>query len=1008
MQLRRAGWIACLAGLLPAAAAAQAPQTGIVRGRVVDATGGQPVNSVQVIIAGTTVGTLTGANGEFILPSVPAGPRTVIARRIGYSERRQDITVTAGQTTTVEFSMALAATTLSDVVVTGVAAPTERRALGNSIESIVGEEVSEAPAATAIDQALQGKITGAVISENSGQPGGGVSVRLRGTNSILGGAEPLYVVDGVIVDNTSEALVSLGANATRGDAALSNRIADLDPGDVERIEVLKGAAAAALYGSRANNGVIQIFTKRGRSGDAVFTYSTEVSSGKTPERYALNMAGTATAADTVIRNTLNVGDPVERFDPQDQIFRSAVSTNNRLSVAGGTGGTSYFFSGGYQNEEGVVRSSDYWRLNLRANLNQQITERLDLTVRGNYVRSHADFITEGEQTNGVLTSIVFTPTIYDPSFDETTGQFPYNPVLGPNPLVVLNEFEAPEDVTRFVGGFEARFQPIPNLSIRYLAGVDDYRREVRFLQPPRTINASFVGSVQAPVQFSRQFNNDLLASYDWRISPEIGMSTGAGLRYTADNREILRAAATGLPPEQTLVGGATQSAGQERSEIRTIGGYLEQRLNWNERLYLTGGINFDASSAFGDDERLQFFPRIGLSYVVDEEPAFEGSFGSVLSSLRLRAAYGQTGGQPPGAYTRFDNFVNTSFAGRPGLVASTTVGNPNLKPERQREYELGFDLGLLEDRAQLEFTYYDKRTSDLVLSVPVPRSTGALNQFQNIGVLTNKGVEISLNTININRPNFTWRSRISYAANRNRIEQLAASSDTLVFGYLNAVIEGQPVGVFYGGTYARDDDGNIIYRNVTADSLLLPVRALDTLTLPGNVTSTPFANRIIGDPNPDFTASFSNTFDLPQGIQVSFLLDGRFGNDVANFTRRITEFFGSDAILEREARGDTVRQTFGRNPAGRINIYEEYIEDGSFVKLREVAVSKRFEGDWLRRVGAESVVLRLAGRNLHTWTDYRGLDPEVNLFSAQTVARGVDFATIPLPRTLVANLTFIF
>lgn len=1008
MRLRRARYLALLALLLPGLAETQAAGTGIVRGRVTDASSGQPISSVQIQVQGTTIGVLSGVNGEYILPNVPTGAQTIVARRVGYAEVRREVNITAGQTTTADFTMTITAANLSDVIVTGVAVATERRALGNSVESVSGEEVSEAPAVTSIDQALQGKITGAVISENSGQPGGGVSIRLRGTNSILGGAEPLYVVDGVIVDNSSDALVSLGANATRGSAALSNRIADLDPADVERIEVLKGAAAAALYGSRANNGVIQIFTKRGRSGDPVFTYSTEVSTGKTPEKYALNMAPTATAADTAINTSLNVGDPVERFDPQDQIFRSTVSTSNRLSVAGGTGSTNYFFSGSYQNEEGVVRSSDYWRLNLRANVNQQLTDRMEVAFRGNYVRSHANFVTEGEQTNGVLTSIVFTPTIFDPSFDEATGQFPYNPVLGPNPLVMLNEYEAPEDVTRFVGGMEAQFRPMPNLTLRYLAGVDDYRREVRFLQPPRTNSATFTGSVQNPVQFSRQFNNDLLASYDWTLSETIGMATGAGLRFTSDDREVLSAAATGLPPEQQLVGGAVPTASQSRSEIRTFGGYLEQRVSWNDRLYVTGGVNFDASSAFGADERWQLFPRLGASWVLSDEPAVSEALGSVVSSLRLRAAYGQTGGQPPGAYTRFANFVDVSYAGRPGLVASTIVGNPNLKPERQREYEFGFDAGVIDDRAQLEFTYYDKKTKDLVLQVPVPRSTGALTQFQNIGVLTNKGIELALNTINVNRPNFTWRTRVSYATNKNRIQQLATSSDTLISGYLNAVIEGQPVGVFYGGIYARDPDGNIVYAPVTADSLLLPVRGRDTLTLPGGVTSTPFANRIIGDPNPDFTMALSNSFDLPQGFQVSVLLDGRFGNDVANFTRRITEFFGSDAILEREASGDTIRQTFGRNPAGRIQIYEEYIEDGSFIKLREVAVSKRFEGPWLGRVGAESMTLRLAGRNLHTWTDYRGLDPEVNLFSAQTVARGVDFATIPLPRTFVANLTFTF
>ena len=1000
-MLRRSAWLACIAAVAPAALAAQ---TGLIRGRVVQGTGGQPIPNVQVMVAGSALGALTNETGEYSIGAVPPGTRVVIARRIGFTEARDTVTVTAGQTATADFTMAVTATTLSDVVVTGVAAPTARRAVGNSIESISGTEVTEAAAATTIDQALQGKVTGATITENSGQPGGGVSVRLRGTNSILGGAEPLYVVDGVIVDNSSEALVSLGANATRGGAALSNRLADLDPADVDRIEVLKGAAAAALYGSRANNGVIQIFTKSGRSGRAVFTASTEWATSETPAKYNLNMAPLATFADVAAGLAPAVGATVQRYDPQDQIFRTGLSNTQRLSVSGGSGATTFYFGGSYENEEGIIRNNDYERLNLRANVTQSISDKLDISARSNFIKSKARFITEGEQTNGVLTSIVFTPTTYNPNFNETTGTYPYNPVLGPNPLLILNEFEAPEDVTRFVGGFEAQWRPLANLRVRYLAGVDDYRRQDRFLQPPLSINANFTGSVQAPTQFSRQFNNDLLANYEWTLSSSIGMSTGAGLRYTSDNREIINASAQDLPPDQTLVGGATQFASQSLSELRTFGGYVEQRVSVNDRLYLTGGLNVDASSAFGSDQRWQLFPRLSLSWVVNEEPGMRGMFGSVLSSLRLRGAYGETGGQPPGAYSRFDNYVNTSFAARPGLVASTTIGNPDLEPERQREFEFGFDLGAFGDRAQIEATYYDKRTTDLVLSVPVAPSTGATQQFQNIGELTNKGIELALNTVNIERSNFAWRSRVTWAANRNEITKLAGAADTLLFGYLNVVAVGQPVGAFYGGIYARTANGKIAYAKVTADSLLLPVRGQDTLASGARVN----ASRIIGDPNPDFTATLSNSFDLPAGFQFSVLLDGRFGNDVANFTRRITEFFGSDAVLALEARGDTVAQTFGRNPAGRISIYEEYVEDGTFVKLREISLAKRFTGGFLRSLRAESATLRVAGRNLHTWTSYRGLDPEVNLFSAQTVARGVDFATIPLPRTLTASLTFTF
>jgi TonB-dependent starch-binding outer membrane protein SusC len=972
-----------------------AAQTGVVRGRVTEASSGAPLAAVQVRVEGTTLGALTSATGEYSINAVPAGSVTVVARRIGYAAERGTLSVSDGGTVTQDFTLRSAAATLSEVIVTGVGVATERRALGNTVETVAGEQIAESPGATAIDQALQGKVIGAVITENSGQPGGGVSIRLRGTNSILGGAEPLYVVDGVFVDNTAEALLSLGANSTRTGAALSNRIADLDPADVERVEVLKGAAAAALYGSRANNGVIQIFTKRGSSGKPRVTFSSEYSNGRTPKRYELNMAPTATIADTVINPTvLRLGQAVQRYDIQDQIFRTANSTTNRLSVAGGSGATSYFVSGSYDKEQGILRTSDYNRLSARANLSQQIGPRFDLAVRSNYVRSRAHFVPEGEQTQGVLTSVIFTPTVFNPAFDPNLGRFPYNPVLGTNPLDVLANWEAPEEVTRFVGGVEGSYRPIRDVTLRYLVGLDDYRQEAKYLQPPFSNAANFTGSIQNPVQFARLLNNDLTASHIWTVRPSLGLTTALGFRYTQDRKEIVRAAAGDLPPEQTLVGGATQTASQEETELRTMGWYIEERASFRERLFLTGGINWDESSAFSKDERLQMFPRIGASYLISEEPFWAGGIASAINSFRLRIAYGETGGQPPGLYSRFSNYTNLDavIGGKPGLRPSTTAGSPDLKPERQREIEGGFDAGFWGDRAQFEFTYYDKKTKDLVLSVPQALSSGFLTQFQNIGTLTNKGVEIGLTTVNVDAPSLTWRTRITYAANRNRVEKLAASSDTILTGYLNYVMEGQPVGIFYGGVYARDATGAI-----ANDANGIPLRGRDTLVING-VTSTPFANRIIGDPNPDWVGTLSNTFTFRRNIELSVLLDGRFGNDVANFTRRISEFFGADKVLEEEASGAKPARYYGRNPNGRISVYEEYIEDGSYVKLREIALSLSASPTLAGRLGAQGITLRLSGRNLYTWTNYRGLDPEVNLFSENTVARGVDFATTPLPR----------
>ncbi len=392
---------------------------------------------------------------------------------------------------------------------------------------------------------------------------------------------------------------------------------------------------------------------------------------------------------------------------------------------------------------------------------------------------------------------------------------------------------------------------------------------------------------------------------------------------------------------------------------------------------------------------------------MSDEPAWRDlPFADLISTLRLRAAYGETGGQPPDAYGRFQNYLDVNYAGRPGFRAEARLGNPDLKPERQREYEAGLEAGLLGDRLSLELTYYDQRTSDLVLSVPVSITTGAQSQFQNIGVIRNRGIEGALNTVNVARPNFGWSSRLTFSANRNRVEELATSADTIATRYLNVVVEGQPVGVFYGRYYVRDDAGNIVYtpRTVTTfgktETLLLP-------TVATGANGTPL-QKILGDPNPDWVASLGNTFTVGRSLELSFLLDGRFGNDIWNGSRRILELFGAAKVVEREISGDTVFRTFSLNPAGRSLLYEAYIEDGSFVKLREVALQYRIGENIARRFGVGGMNLRVAGRNLYTWTDYTGLDPEVNLFSANTVARGVDFGTTPIPRTLVVGIDFFF
>ena len=1006
-------------GVAAPAAAQQAPYT--VTGRVVESGSARPLSGVSVVLSGTQLGAMTNEEGAFTLRAqVQPGEYTLQYTRLGFGRRTSPITLGENRTVAVAtMELSAAAVQLNEVVVTGTGAAAEKRQLGNTVATVGGEEVNRAPAAQSIDKALQGKVLGAVISQNNGQPGGGVSIRLRGTGSILGGAEPLIVIDGVIVENNSEALVSLGANAGRGGAALTNSLSDIAPGDIERVEVVKGAAAAALYGSRANNGVIQIFTKRGRQGAPEVTYRIEGSTGEAPNRYKLNQSPVAGRGD-VLYGGATFGAPITRYDYQDRIFQNSTGVTNQLSVTGGSSGTSYYASALWQNERGIMRSTGLNNVNTRASVTQQLSDKLSFTVNGNYIQRTSNFVPEGEQTQGVITTLIFTPTSFNPAYDATLGRYPYSPIIGTNALDVIENWKAESKVDRFIGSFNTTWSPLTDLTVNYTFGLDRANEGFVYYQPPRSTGANFTGLVQAPHRSVQRYNNDLTATHLGQFGPAVTTSTTLGFRQTSDWTNEVRAAASGLSPGQTTVGsgGATPSASEGIVELRTLGGFVEERVGLGDRLFLTGGVNYEGASAFGPDERWQAFPRLGASWNIEREPFFDESFlASAFSTLRLRAAWGQSGGQPPSAYSIFDNYNVGSRAGRPALVPGSQSGNPGLKPERQREYEAGFDAAVLEDRASVEFTWYDKRTEDLVLGVNLPLSSGFSTQLQNVGALSNKGIEVALNALLANTDRVQWNSRLQYAANRSRVEKLVTPNDTLIYGYLNAVVVGQPVGAFYGAYYPRDAQGNILTGRVNAQCQPIAgtedivVRARGPIYTGANGQPTcDVLKKFLGSPEPDFTLAWNNDFTIGSRTNVSILLDGRFGNKVANFSRRISDYFGAGQTNENEQcvlSGTTTYCEYTLNSERHL-LYEEFVEDGSFVKLREVALRYTLDQPWVQRTGAERVVLTLAGRNLHTWTNYSGIDPEVNLFSANTVARGVEFGTSPIPRTFALGASFTF
>lgn len=953
--------------LLALAPSLHAQATGTVRGRVT--TGGTALADAQVSIAGTRLGSVTSANGEYLIAGVSAGRQVLVVRRIGYAAATRTIDVAAGQTLVVDVPLTASATTLSEVVVTGTGTPTEKRALGTTVATVDADAIAASRAIT-VDGALQGKVAGAQITQNSGNPGGGgISVRLRGTSSLISGSEPLYIVDGVFVDNNSDQLIDLGARSN-----VQNRLADLNPNDIERIEIIKGAAAAALYGSRANNGVVQIFTKRGRSGPPSIRFGTSYTTAELANRIDLLMYPFDAA-----------GSPVTRYDYQDDIFARGETFENHLSAEGGDATRSYYAGGSWRSEDGIIPGSGSSRKSVRLNVGQEMSPKLRLDLGANFVNTHNDFEPNGESAQGVITAILFTPTTFS-FYQRPDGTYPAAPTGSAfaNPLEVIARWKAPQDVNRFIGSAKAAYHFLPNLKLDYTLGYDGYSMEVDQFIPRNSLGAEPTGYSTANLRDSRIISNDGVATLT-NAFRDLALTTSAGFNHT---RQLIRttvATARDLIPTGELVGsGVFAGAGQARFDLVTLGFFGQQSVAWREKLYLTGAVRWDASSTFGPDERWQVFPKASVSYVAWESP--EGSPLPVVNSLRLRGAVGFAGNQPSiaNAYARYDSYGKLVNDGRVGVANSPILGNSALKPERQREFEGGLDVGLFQSRIGVEATYYDKRVSDLLLFRPLPTSTGYSQQFENIGVMSNKGIELMLRTINFESPRFRWESTVTYSRNRNRIEKLDVAPFTL--GYANRVEEGEPVGFFYAELQATDANGVPLF-----DAAGLPLRSPAG---PGRLSGK------VGDPNPDWLGSLLNEFSFGSRFRARVLLDGSFGNDVLNFSERLMDIFGTSAATANELLpdGDPRKAPRGYRRAYRF-FFGEYVEDGTYVKLRELSLSYAIPARFATRLRAAGAEASVSGRNLYTWTDYTGYDPELNLFGTRTVERGNDFATYPIPRT---------
>lgn len=957
-----------------------------IQGHVADDRG-EPLVGANVLVVGTARGAATDASGNFSILVPSPGPETVLeARLLGYKSARQSVTQTSG-IVDVSFNLTVDALQMDEVVVTGTSVATSKRQLGNAISTVNIREV-ESTGATAIDAALTGKIAGAQIQQNSGNPAGGITVRLRGASTVLGNADPLYIVDGVIVSNESPQLIDLGGYR-------QNRLVDINPQDIERIEVIKGAAAAAIYGSRANNGVVQIFTKRGSIGEPRITFTTRFNTSAIRKKLEINRYPfDKPQSDPTAR-------AVTRYDYQDFIFRRAYGTENNFSVTGGTSGTQYYFSGSYLGNEGIVDATSYHRTGGRARLDQTLANWARISAGANYTYSESDEVPNGGLTEayGALTGFIFSPNTTDPR--PVNGVYPNVAAINrTNPVQAIDLFKFGQQTSRFIGDIQLNLTPWRGLGVDYTIGYDTYGQVGTGFIPSGTTAALY------PLGFSRrgereflQVNNDVNIRYQTSLSSSIASTTVLGGTLQFEKASNFTAQATQLSPVSQIVpSGASQVIGEFRSQNTIYGAFAQQTFGLANRLFLTVAGRVDASSVFGEDERWQFYPKASASYLISDESFWRnGGLANIFPSFKLRASWGESGNLTAiGPFDRFTNYGPVSYDSKSGLVPSTQLGTADIKPERQREYELGVDFSLWRDKIAVEFSYYNQHVTDLLLFRSLAPSTGYLNRLENVGTLDNKGLEVALRAFPLQKRNLRWNTSVTFARNRNEVNGIEGDILLLAdsFGQV-AAVNGKPLGVFYTTFYARNADGSLLLTPAGLPQPEQRSRGANGQPTGGTIRD------VTGDPNPDFTASWINEVEIGRNLSVRAQLDAVQGFDVFNFTRRVGArgpLYGNLVDYQRELEGQVPA---GYNTA-LFSILGAWVEDASFIKLREFAVSYDLHPKML---GLRSMRLSLIGRNLFSIDDYTGYDPEINTAGQSTGVRGFDFVEVPIPRSFSFGVT---
>lgn len=995
--------------ITPQAAFAQVPsQAGSLAGTITDAASGAPISGATVLIGGTTLVGVTNDRGEYSISNIRPGLLMVSVQRIGYRAQGDSMRLAPGERLTRNFTMTQTVSTLSEVVVTGVTGNTQRRAQAAVIASLpVGELARTAPVAN-VSQVLQSRLPGVSVNATSGSAGGARSIRIRGASSISLSNQPLIFIDGIRV---SEEQNSPGVGGQ-----LTDRLNDINPDDIESIEVVKGPAAATLYGADASAGVIQIITKKGRLGSNTFQQTLRIDYAQIDQNWTPpDNFGNCTAALVAPTSTNplcrgQTAGMLIRDNPLERVgaFRTGTERNFGWTGRGGGSNYGYFLSATSDATKGTLVNDGFERNGFRSNVNLVPDSRFKVDIGVNILQSKTTLPDNDNNIYGWLGgALLGTPTTRNDSGDPSNDGFfgfarQYDAIAG-----IINRVESRRTQANVTG----TYQPFDWFTNRVTVGADLARDELTKYYPKNAVQ-QYAGNLNTGDNTQNRrgvdrYTIDYLGSMRTTLGDEDqwGVNFSGGLQSIITRTDNTFANGFGFVTNaaNSVNNASTRTGGQTFAEQKALGYLGELQLSSRDRRFLQLGARIDQNSSFGSvvgESRPTFFlPKIGASWVVSEE-AFFDPFASLLTQLRLRAAWGTTGRSPnPGASL-------TTFQAAPFAITGTASagaipsnpGNDSLKAERGTEFEVGFDASTWDDRIAVEFTYFNKTTTDLLLQVPLPPSLGFLQDpFRNIGEINNKGIELTLTANLIRAENFAWESRLGANTLNNTLISLGGVAPFNIGA--NRFIEGTPLG---GYSTKRIQNINEATGVVTVDSML----------------------SVYGPVLPTREWNWSNTFTVFRNFRINALLDSKTGHLVFNNTDffRETQLVRSDNRLDPDKLSPIERlRRYGNPNAGQpafvqdngvattVNeVREAYMQSGDFIRLREVSLTYAMPGSIASRFGPlNQATFSIAMQNVALWTDYEGADPEVisnlnNQFDRQ------DFLTLPNPRRLVFKTNFIF